>query len=528
MTARIPSTEGMSEAEKRELFLELAELAVANGIRLPSSVDSPGQLAERHDQRMVRRAHVTAMDEVFTGLLGTPNGRLMIFSPPQVGKSSMSRWFAFWWLTMHPNHRLVLASYAASLAVTHGSAVRELVRNYGSAYGLNLHPTENTKAAWRVRAGGGMRAIGVQGGLAGQSMDMGILDDPVKDRAEAESPVVRNALWDWYSAVWSTRRQPGTRECLVMTRYHADDLAGRLLDQDGRVEEGGEWTVLHMPALALAPDPEKGIYPDALGRAPGEPLSHPKISDGDHGALLAHWARQRRRATNRDWNALYQGNPFDAEGALLTDDDIREASKGSPGEPRRVAVGVDPSGGGRDDAGIIGGLLDQDGKVWFTHDRTARLPADAWAAEACRLAHEIGATRFVIEKNYGGDMATTILTQAWRQLQIDGHIPEADLCPLVQPVTARASKVLRAEPIAQAIKTGRIGFHGELRKLKAEWTQWEPGSTWSPGALDAAVHLAHELVPPIPRGAKTESVAARKIGEQAPTEGGIAAMKLAR
>lgn len=512
----------MARAERLALVRALAETAATAGIPLGDTT-SPGQLARRHDQNMKARAHVAAMDNVLTAMLGTPNARVMIFSPPQVGKSSMTRWFAFWWLTMHPKHRLVLASYAASLAVTHGSAVRDMVRMYGDRYGLIPHPTEFTKAAWRLRTGGGLRSVGVGGGLAGQSMDLGLIDDPVKDRAEAESAVYRNSVWDWYSSVFSSRRQPGTRELLVMTRYHQDDLAGRLLDRDGRVEDGGEWVVLHMPAIALAEDHERGIYQDPLGRAPGEPISHPLIDADDTDALLDHWKVQRARSTDRDWNSLYLGVPWSAEGALLTDDDVRAATAAAPASFDRVAVGVDPSGDGRDSAGVVvAGLAG--GTVWFLDDKTARMSTIEWPRRVCLAAHEHDATTIVVETNYGGGMATTLITQAWEQLAAEGAV--SGLCPYVQSVSARKSKALRAEPIAQAIKTGRARFAagGNLRQIMTEWKMWEPGSSWSPGALDAGVHVAVALLPEA-RGTDLLNPASRT--REAGRVGGIAGRRLA-
>lgn len=344
-------------------------------------------------------------------------------------------------------------------------------------------------------------------------MDLGIIDDPFAGRAEAESPVMRNSVWDWYSAVWSARRQPGTREALVLTRWHKDDLAGRLLDQDGRIEEGGEWVVLHMPALALIPDPDKGIYPDPLGREPGEPISHPKIDEGDTAALIDHWARQRRRATSRDWNALWQGTPFDAEGALLTAADLSAATRTPPDEFKRIAVGVDPSGDGRDTAGIVAAGLDKQHHVWWIADRTARLSTFEWPRTACRLAHEVGADRIIYEKNFGGGMAGQLITQAWDVLLRENEV--SGLCPLVTPVTARKSKVLRAEPIAQAVKTSRAFFTkgADLKQLTDEWQMWEPGSSWSPGALDAGVHVATHLLPDLPRGAQRSNPSERRISD---------------
>ncbi|QZD98752.1 terminase [Gordonia phage PinkCoffee] len=510
-------------ALKRDLAAKCAELGIVLG-----DTTSPGQLATKHDHTQVQRPHLEAIDNALIGLLAEPNRRQMIFIGPQTGKSTRtSRWLPFWWLTMRPRDRMVLASYASSLAVTHGSATRDLVTMYGDEYGLRLHPSENTKASWRCHTGGGMRAVGVRSGLTGQPMDFGIIDDPVKDRAEAESPIVREATWDWYSSVWSSRKSPTFREVLIMTRFHKDDLAGRLLDQDGRVEEGGEWHVLHLPTIALAEDREKGIYPDPLGREPGDPITHPRIDPTDIGGLLAHWGRARKAVTNRDWNALYQGLPFDAEGALLTAEDIRAHTAAEPAEWRRNVVAVDPSGGGRDTAGIVVVGLDMQKRGWFRGDFTARMSSYDWSRKACTVAHEYGAGHIVVEKNFGGDMAKTLIAQAWAGLQRDGEIPQDALCPLIKEVTAKKSKILRAEPIAQAIKTDRQWFAAgvDLKQLSDEWLLWEPGTTWSPGALDAGVYGSTEVLPALPRGASVANPAARSRGDAPRT--GVAARRIA-
>ncbi|NMO00807.1 hypothetical protein HH308_06220 [Gordonia sp. TBRC 11910] len=518
----------LPDGMKLHLRNRLAEACTERGLSI-SSITSPGQLAIEHDPTQVQRPHLEVIDDALTSLLSGDNDRLIITTPPQVGKSfRVSRWFPFWWLTMRPHDQVVLCSYAASLAHTHTAATRDLVTMYGAQHGLRLREGAARQSDWRISAGGSMRGSGVKGGITGQPMDLGIIDDPYRDRAEADSPTIRAARWDWYSSAFSTRMSPHARVAVVLTRWHKDDLVGRLLDRDGRVEEGGRWIVVHLPAIAVAPNPMRGFYRDALGREPGEPLTHPKIDADDTAALLVHWTNRRNDATSRDWTSMFQGSPVDAEGALLTEGDIVNAT-GTPGEPRRIAVGIDPSGSGdRDTAGIVAGMLDDNGKTWFTHDRTAKMTSLHWSREACLLAYEVDATRFVVEVNFGGDMATDMLTQAWENLQREELIPVDALCPLVQAVHARRSKVLRAEPIAQGIKTGRCGFASgaDLATLRSEWTQWEPGSTWSPGALDAAVHLASELMPPIQRVPLTEAIADITRDEVQAVEGSIAAMRM--
>lgn len=515
--------------DKQYLRDRLAEACARQGIAV-NDATSPGILARRHEPHLtVQRPHLELIDRELTRLLTTPNSKLMVFTPPQVGKSSrVSRWFPFWWLTHRPQDRIILGSYAAQLANTHSAACRDLINAYGTDYGLRLRDDESTRSDWTLTTGGGMRARGTRGGLTGNQMDLGIIDDPLADRAAADSPTIREAVWDWYSSAFVSRMAPDARQVLVMTRWHQQDLAGKLLDRDGRVEDGGEWRVLHLPALAMSPDPAKGVYDDPLRREPGEPLSHPRIPEGDRDALLAHWTRIKKASTTRDWNALDQGMPFDAEGTMLTEEEIR-ARVTDPARAELTGVGIDPSGGGRDTAGVIAGHRGTDGRFYWTHDRTARMTSDKWSREACLLAVEVEADRFVVETNFGGDQATTLIRQAWDALQREEKIDRRALCPRIVTVHSRKSKLLRAEPIAQAIKTGRawFGLDLSLSNLKAEWQMWEPGSTWSPGALDAAVHLATDLLPPIASGASVHSVASRRRDDTKDARG-IAGRRVSR
>lgn len=504
---------------------QLAELCARLDIPLGDAT-SPGQLATLLDpQNSVQRPHLEVIDNALTHLLATPQAQLMIWTPSQVGKSTrVSVAFPFWWMTRRPRDRILNASAEERLARRNGAAVRELVREHGAAYGLNLVADEGSKTDWSIRAGGSMRSRGLRGNFTGQPLDLGIIDDPITSRAQAESLQQRDFVWDWYSSVWSQRKAPTYREVIVMTRWHEDDLAGRLLARDGRVEDGGKWIVIHLPAIALAPDPLRGIYDDPLGRKPGEPLTHPLIESDDVDALVEWWAQKRAMSTARDWAAMSQGVPSDATTALLSEAAIRKATAPAPARAdlRRVAVAVDPSGGEgekHDTAGIGVVGLDADGKAWVLDDRTAVLSPLEWPRRVCEVAAEHDAGTIVYEKNYGGGMTKVLVQQAWAELQREradaiaaaGDDPLAveaaeqvgiagdRNCPHIKGVTGRVSKVLRAEPIAQAVLTGRVQFarDADLTTLTNEWRLWQPGSTWSPGALDANVYGLTEVLPPV-------------------------------
>ncbi|KAA9379661.1 hypothetical protein F5972_08390 [Microbispora cellulosiformans] len=299
--------------------------------------------------------------------------------------------------------------------------------------------------------------------------------------------------------------------------HNCDDLAGRRLAEEGRLDEGGRWKVLHLPAIA---DPKFG--PDPLGRAPGEPLPHPKIRTRDRAALLAWWSDMKRTSIVRDWHALGQGDPKPVEGALVSAELLRTIRANPAGvQPQRVAVAVDPSGGGRDTAGVIGGFLGDDQRVWITHDRSGVMSSTEWSMEACLLVHETGASVIFVENNYGGDMCELAIATSWDALQREGRIPARELPPMVQALRARQGKLLRAEPIAQQMKLDRVRLAGAFHDLEAEWSTWMPTDPDSPGRIDASVYLAFGLLPDITGGAIVHAPLPNRPTPQGPSAAGV-------
>lgn len=449
-------------------------------------------LAERRDYDRLRRAP-----------------RLLVNLPPQCGKTTSAvEWAAFWWLIQYPNDRVIIGSYNSDLAVDRGKAVRRLVQTYGARFGLYLEAGSASMKDWRLTSGGGVLSAGVSSGIAGRSGNLIIIDDPTKSRAEADSAAYRKAVADWYSADLMTRRSPGAPVVLVQTPWSPHDLRAQVLKQDGRVEDGGLWRVVVMPALCT--DPKA----DPLGRAEGDPLPHPRIREGDRGAELAHWAEQRATTSVRDWMALYQCDPKPQEGTLLAGDVLiarrcYTAESAGCAEPERIAVAVDPSGGGRDTAGIVAGYLGADQRLYLTDDRSGVMSSEAWARTVCELAQEVGADVVIGETNYGGDMVTLAIRTAWEALRRERPDRFGVICPRVVEVRAKRGKLLRAEPIAQQWQEDRIRTARFLPELESEWTSWRPGGD-SPGRIDASVYLAYELLP-VPQSGATEAVGAHVL-----------------
>lgn len=468
------------------------------------ALDDPVTLAAHLDRRFVVRAHLRVIGQVWADVHAGRSDRVTVATPPQVGKTTSAvEWAAFWWLVLHPTHRVIVGSYGDSLAVKRGRAIRRLVIEYGPRFGLFLDPSTHAAHDWSLTTGGGVRSVGVGAGITGEPGDLVILDDPTKSRAEAESIAHRERLVEWYSADILSRMAPGAALMIVQTRWHQQDLVGRVIQEEGRIEDGGRWRVIAMPALCTDP------HRDPLNRSLGDPLPHPKIREGDVEALLRHWEDKRRSSTIRDWAALYQGDPKPAEGALLKWELLRERrcyQHNSPSGPcaarTTVAVAIDPSGGGRDTAGIVAGFLGEDRRLYLTHDRSGVMSSEAWARTACQLAAEVTADRFVIETNFGGDQATLVLRTAWEALRREDPERFSAFVPRIVTVRARRGKLLRAEPIAQQWIEDRVRTAAHLPDLESEWATWQAGSSDSPGRIDASVYLAYELLP-VPASGET-------------------------
>lgn len=229
--------------------------------------------------------------------------RLMLFMPPRHGKSTLSSIaFPAWHLGNYPDHEVISCSYSGSLAMKFSRKVRNMLRDpsYGSVFpACELDPDSQGAEEWLTTTGGGYVAAGVGGGITGKGAHVLVIDDPVKNREDAESPNVKESVQDWYTSTAYTRLAPGGGILLIMTRWADDDLAGWLLSE---AKNGGEeWEVVKYPAIAEE---------DELYRDKGDPL-HPERYD------LAALKRIERAVGPRDWPSLFQQNPVPDTGAYF-------------------------------------------------------------------------------------------------------------------------------------------------------------------------------------------------------------------
>ncbi|MCP4570576.1 MAG: hypothetical protein GY841_23575 [FCB group bacterium] len=224
--------------------------------------------------------------------------RLMVFMPPRHGKSEVcSKKFPAWYLPKYPDNYIMITSYSADLAFDFSRIARDTLINERELFPMVNVSTKAVKH-WTIEGHhGGLIAAGAGGPIAGRGFSIGIIDDPFKNYEEASSRVTRESIWQWYRSTFYTRRAPGAAIVLIMTRWHEDDLAGRLL-AEMETGDGEEWEVLSLAAEALDDDP--------LGRAKGEPLS-PRFPTSELVEI-------RKAIGSYHFGALYQQNPRPEEG----------------------------------------------------------------------------------------------------------------------------------------------------------------------------------------------------------------------
>jgi hypothetical protein len=202
----------------------------------------------------------TALDHVVFG--DDPDYQyVMLFAPPQHGKSELvSTRLPPFWLAHNPDLPVALVSYAAKLADRNSRAARSVLQDprfREIPFKSRIRPDmDNWRVYdWHIRGGKGFTlAVGVGGAITGHGFGLIIIDDPIESWAHGQSETIRETTWQWWLGTLKTRLWEGGRIVLMMTRWNKDDLAGRILEEEGRVEEGGRWKVLSYAALSKRPE----------------------------------------------------------------------------------------------------------------------------------------------------------------------------------------------------------------------------------------------------------------------------------
>lgn len=229
--------------------------------------------------------------------------RLIINMGPGSAKSTFtSKTFPTWYMARFPKRNVIGASNTATLAESFSRSVQDTMREHSRE--LGCYPLEDNKELWRASNGSQYRSAGVGGVITGFRADLAIIDDPITNRQAAYSPTVRDSVWGWYKGDLFTRVKPGGAIIIIQTRWHVDDLTGRLLD-----EQGDDWTVVTLPTLWDSDEPEPA-FPLGLGRTKGQ-LLWPEYQDAEF------IAGAQKTLGSLDFSAMHQQQPVSAEGNLF-------------------------------------------------------------------------------------------------------------------------------------------------------------------------------------------------------------------
>jgi len=294
------------EPDRQQWYMDL--------LRRERILASPASFATHHsDGLWTPYRHLVYTSDAIVGMIEHDECDLLLVDEPvRHGKSELcSKWTPAWFMAKyHGQRRVGLSSYEADFARGWGRKTRDVVAEIGGEYGLKKKKDVWAQDEWELESGGGMFTAGAGGPIIGKGAHLLICDDPVKNKKEADSPTMRKDLWEWWDATWTTRRMgPGTKYLLIMSRWHLDDLMGRLLQvQDGY---GLRIRRLHLPAIAGDND--------ELDRRAGEALC-PELYDEES-------LHSIRKTSPIAWPAQYQQTPIAEGGGLFKAENFSEFTK---------------------------------------------------------------------------------------------------------------------------------------------------------------------------------------------------------
>lgn len=207
---------------------------------------SPAELARRLDPKFVVTPTIRLLSDIAVRSVTEPDQRDVVTTPPRTGKSRLlAVWEVVWALMCDPDLQIVLVSYSDELAQAHSREARQLIAEHHEYLGFRLSQDKTAVGRWRVDGReGGLLATGINSGVTGFGADLLVIDDPVKDAQEADSAAHRRRVITEYRSTLAARVHPGGSVLLVMTRWHPNDLAGELLDNEPDL-----WTHTNIPAV---------------------------------------------------------------------------------------------------------------------------------------------------------------------------------------------------------------------------------------------------------------------------------------
>ena len=432
----------MDQMDRQELKAELWRYLASNSLSGFVVRTLPG-----YKMGWVQRCICRELDLFLQDVVDGKSPRLMITMPPRHGKSELaSRRFPAYALGRYPDMGIICASYSADLATRMNRDVQRVIDD--PAY-RDIFPgttiagrAQAQQGSWLRNADyfevvgrkGSFRSAGVGGGLTGFGSSIAIIDDALRNRQDADSPTVRQTVWDWYTSTLYTRLAPGGGIIVINTRWHEDDLSGRLLEAQAK-GEGDEWRVINFPAIAET---------DEEHRKKGEAL-HPERYP------LEALERIKAAIGTRDWEALYQQHPVPDGGAIFKDEWLQRTwlPKDLPAKFDSVIMSWDLAFKSTDASDfVVGQLVGKHGADFYLLDQlrgrwsfTETMAQVKELAERARARFPRIAPRILIEDKANGPAVIDALRH-----EVSGIIP-------VEP---DGSKEARAHAVTALFEAGNV------------------------------------------------------------------------
>lgn len=418
----------------RENLIDFTELTMPDPDH-PESVDH-----SRYQAQYFHKALAAALEEVEAGRIL----RLIITFPPRMGKSELtSRRLPAWFMGRDPYRHLMFGTYNQPFAEDFGRDVRNILKS--SEFGLvfphvSLRKGEAASDRLKTEQGGLAVFVGRGGSSTGRGADLLIIDDPLKDRSEANSEATRKELWDWFNDTMSTRLMSDTGAIIIIqTRWHEDDLVGRLTDPTNpcyNEEEAKQWKVINFPAIAGEND--------ALGRKPGEALWPQRFS--------LEFLESFRRRNPKGFSALYQQKPTPDDGDLFTKDMIQTYTRSQLPGNLRIYAGSDHAlklkeENDRTCMMIVG--IDQHNVMWVLDCWWKRQPSDVQVETMLDLQDQWSPLIWWAGRDHITGSIGPFLSKRGRERTVWVNISE---------LPEKGDKVQKAQPIIARARQGMVRF----------------------------------------------------------------------
>lgn len=382
--------------------------------------------------------HLALLDDALVRIADGSLRRLVVQIPPRHGKSELiGRYFPPWYLGRFPDRQVMYVSYEAKQARRYGRFARNLLQQHGrSIFDVAVADDSSAADIWSIAGReGAMVTAGAGGPLTGKGAHVLIVDDPIKNAEQAASELYRDSIWEWWLSTAFTRLEPDGAVIIVQTRWHKDDLAGRVQAEQPKEN----WEVISLPALA-----EEN---DVLGRQPGEALWPERLD-------RTELERIRESQSLYWWLALYQQRPV-KHGSIEWPSEYFEGEhlwfRDWPARMLKVAT-LDPSKGKTQhsdySAYILAGETD-DGHLWVEADLDRR-PVGKMLEDGAELCLRFKPIAIGVESNAWQDLLQEPMLAAFSRAGL------AEIA--IDAIYNQVNKEIRIRRLDPLLRSGRIHF----------------------------------------------------------------------